>query len=115
MAVDAVAALRAIKLLHTAVWAVLVGVILGIPVLAWQNRFTGAAVFTAVMLVEVVVLAVNRMRCPLTDLVARYTDDRRDNFDIYLPLWLAANNKRIFGTLFVGGLVVALTRWLGHS
>ncbi len=43
-----------------------------------------------VMLVEVAVLAFNGMRCPLTDLAARYTDDRRDNFDIYLPLWLAA-------------------------
>ena len=42
-----------------------------------------------------------RMRCPLTDLAARYTDDRRANFDIYLPLWLAANNKRIFGSVFV--------------
>jgi hypothetical protein len=29
------------------------------------------------------------MRCPLTGIAARYTDDRRDNFDIYLPPWLA--------------------------
>ena len=111
---DAAARLRAIKLLHTAVWALLVGIILAIPVLAWQNRFTGVAVFTGIMLVEVAVLAFNGMRCPLTDLAARYTDDRRDNFDIYLPLWLATYNKRIFGSVFVAGLVVAAVRWLGR-
>jgi succinate dehydrogenase hydrophobic anchor subunit len=106
--------LRAIKILHTAVWAVLVAIIVAIPVLAWQDRFAWVATFTAVMLAEVAVLAVNGMRCPLTDLAARFTDDRRANFDIYLPLWLAANNKRIFGSVFVVGLVVAAVRWLGR-
>ena len=26
------------------------------------------------------------------------------NFDIYLPLWLARHNKRVFGALYVGGM-----------
>ena len=111
MAGDAAARLRAIKLLHTAVWALLVGIILAIPVLAWQNRFTGVAVFTGIMLVEVAVLAFNGMRCPLTDLAARYTDDRRDNFDIYLPLWLARHNKLIFGALFGAGVAYTAVQW----
>ena len=66
------------------------------------------------MLVEVRCSRSTAWRCPLTDLAARYTDDRRANFDIYLPLWLAANNKRIFGSVFVAGLVVAAVRWLGR-
>jgi hypothetical protein len=62
--------------------------------------------------VEVAVLAVNGGRCPLTAVAARYTDDRRDNFDIYLPLWLARYNKLIFGTLFVVGLLLlGYTLW----
>jgi len=100
--------LRVIKLTHTVVWAALVAVILAIPLMAWQHRLTAVTVLTAVMLIEVLVLVVNGWRCPLTDLAARYTDDRRANFDIYLPLWLAANNKRIFGTIFVGGLVFSV-------
>jgi hypothetical protein len=100
--------LRAIKVAHTIVWAMLVAVILAIPLLAWQRRDTAAAVLTAIMLGEVLVLVVNRWRCPLTDLAARYTDDRRANFDIYLPLWLAANNKRIFGSIFAAGLVFSI-------
>ncbi len=31
------------------------------------------------------VLAANGGRCPLSDLAARYTDERASNFDIYLP------------------------------
>lgn len=63
------------------------------------------------MLVEVAVLALNAWRCPLTGVAARYTDDRRDNFDIYLPLWLARYNKHIFGSLFVGGILAAWALW----
>ena len=100
--------LRVIKLAHTVVWALLVAVILAIPVMAWQDRFTATAVLTGIMLGEVLVLVINGWRCPLTDLAARYTDDRRANFDIYLPLWLAANNKRIFGSIFAAGLVFSI-------
>jgi len=50
-------------------------------------------------MVEVIILAVNRWRCPLIAVAARYTDDRRENFDIYLPLWLAMHNKTVFGAL----------------
>lgn len=102
--------LRVIKVAHTVAWAALVAVIFAIPVMAWLNRLAAVAVLTAVMLVEVVVLLANGWRCPLTILAARYTDDRRANFDIYLPLWLAAHNKRIFGTILVGGLVFSVWR-----
>ena len=100
--------LRVIKVAHTVVWALLVAVIVAIPVMAWQERVTATLVLTGIMLGEVLVLVVNGWRCPLTDLAARYTDDRRANFDIYLPLWLAANNKRIFGSIFVAGLVFSI-------
>ena len=70
-----------------------------------------AGVLIAVVLIEVLVLLSNRFRCPLTDVAARYTDDRRDNFDIYLPLWLARYNKHIFGTLFVAGVLFTLLMW----
>jgi len=102
--------LRLIKLAHTVVWALLVAVILAIPVMAWQDRVTATAVLTGIMLGEVLVLVVNGWRCPLTDLAARYTDDRRANFDIYLPLWLAANNKRIVGSIFAAGVVFSIWR-----
>ena len=78
-------ALRLVKTIHTVVWAVFAGAILAIPVLAWYGFWFAAAALIALVLVEYLVLAFNRMRCPLTGIAARYTDGRRDNFDLYLP------------------------------
>jgi hypothetical protein len=107
------AALRTIKWVHTIAWAVFAACILAIPVAAWRAEFRTAGILIVVVSLECLVLAANRMRCPLTDVAARYTDDRHDNFDIYLPLWLARYNKEIFGPLFAAGLVFTLVRWQG--
>jgi hypothetical protein len=103
--------LVAIKVLHTAVWMCFAGCIVAIPTAGAFRQFRRAAVLTGVVLVECLVLALNRGRCPLTDLAGRYTTERADNFDIYLPLWLARYNKAIFGVLFVAGVLFVLTRW----
>jgi len=105
-------ALRAIKLAHTAAWAFFVAAIVAVPVAAWYNRFGWALVAALVVAGEVAVLALNGMKCPLTPIAARYTSDRRDNFDIYLPLFVARYNKEIFGTLYVAGLVFLFVRWI---
>jgi len=47
----------------------------------------------------------------LTDLAARFTQDRAANFYIYLPVWLAAHNKTIFGTLFLVSELLVLRQW----
>jgi polyferredoxin len=104
--------LRTIKLLHTLVWALFAGCVALIPVFAWLRRFDVALVLIGLVLIEVLILGANGWRCPLTAIAARYTDDRRDNFDIYLPEWLARHNKTIFGAWFVLGLLLTLGRWL---
>lgn len=105
------ASLRAIKLLHTAVWAFFAGCIIAIPILALMRRYTDALVLIGVVMIEVIILVINGLRCPLTGVAARYTSDRSDNFDIYLPLWVARHNKVIFGLLFLGGALFTLARW----
>ena len=110
------ASLRVIKLLHTIVWAFFAGCIIAIPILCFMRRCDQAIVLIGVVLIEVLILVVNRMRCPLTGVAARYTNERSDNFDIYLPVWLARYNKLIFGLLFLGGAIFTLARcagWLG--
>ena len=104
--------LIAIKLLHTLVWALFVACILGIFLFARQGRLDLAIVLIAVVMVEVLVLVLNRMRCPLTGVAAQYTDERAPNFDIYLPLWLAKHNKSVFGTLYLVGIAYTLVEWL---
>lgn len=98
----------AIKAVHTAVWAFFVAAIIGVPLAAWRGRDGWSAIWAAVVAVESLVLAVNGMRCPLTDVASQFTEDRRDNFDIYLPEWLARHNKAIFGTLYLAGCGLAL-------
>lgn len=103
--------LAGIKLLHTAIWLFFVVCIVAIPVVGALRQFQWFAILTGLVLIECAVIALNRGRCPLTDVAARYTDERHDNFDIYLPLWLARHNKTIFGTIFVLGELFVLGSW----
>ena len=103
--------LQQIKLLHTAIWAVMVAAILALPWLGWRRRFCWALALTLLIAGECLVLAFNGGRCPLTDVAASFTNDRACNFDIYLPMWLACYNKQIFGFLFVVGEFVVVWRW----
>ena len=112
MTSEAARQLRAVRLLHTAVWAVFAGCIVAIPVLAWQGRFGVAAILAVLVLGEVVVLWLNRWSCPLTAVAARCTDDRRANFDIYLPEWLARYNKQIFGPLYAAGVAYLVAMYV---
>jgi hypothetical protein len=100
-----------VKVAHTLVWAVFASCILAIPVVSWRGDHHAAAWLTAIVAGEVAVLALNGWRCPLTAVAARYTRDRRDNFDIFLPQWLAKHNKLIFGALYVAGVAFALALW----
>ena len=112
---DRIYLLRCIKGLHTAVWALMAGSILAIPFAAAQGAFQWAAALSGLLALECLILAVNRGRCPLTDLAARFTAAREDNFDIYLPLWLARYNKVIFGSLFVAAELFTLALWLTRN
>ncbi len=108
-------ALQFVKLTHTAIWAFFVACILAIPIFTALSEFRLAALFVAIVGIEVLVLALNRMTCPLTNVAARYTTDRRPNFDIYLPAWLARSNKSLFGTLYVGSVLFLLARFVASG
>ncbi len=96
----------------------MVAAILAVPWAGWFRHFRWAFGLSIFILGECLVLAFNHGRCPLTDIAARFSDernnDRADNFDIYLPLWLARHNKHIFGFLFVAGEILVLMRWAGR-
>lgn len=104
--------LRAVKLLHSLVWAFFAGCTLAIPCCALAGAQRLAVWLVAIVGVETIVLVANRRRCPLTAIAARYTADRRANFDIFLPVWLARHNQALFGSLYLAGIVVVLVCWL---
>ena len=108
---DPAIALRSIKALHTVAWAVFAGCILVMPVASALGNHRLAAWLAVAVCFEIAVLLANRWACPLTAVAARYTEDRRANFDIYLPEWLARHNKQVFGTLFAVGAAYSLVQW----
>jgi hypothetical protein len=109
------AALTIVKVIHTIAWAFFAACILAIPIAAWRGDLSVALGLISIVFVEVLILAANSRSCPLTKVAARYTDDRRANFDIYLPLWLARYNKQVFGGIFAAGLLFTLIKWLGQT
>jgi len=100
--------LIAIRLFHTLIRAFLAGCILALPIFTFLRVFDWAAILATIIIMECMVLALNHGRCPLTGLATHFTGARVDNFDIYLPLWLARYNKLIFGTLFIINELIVL-------
>lgn len=100
-----------IKTLHTIIWAILAAMILYLLYAGITGIITGWVwICLAIVLVECFVIVLNKGICPLTPFAARYTADRRHNFDIYLPEWLARYNKTIFSILFMLALILIIIR-----
>jgi hypothetical protein len=101
--------LRLIKTLHTIIWAILASTVVFV---AWSGLTASVSGWSwmavAAVTIEGIVLLIFGGSCPLTKVARKYTSSTRDNFDIYLPTWLAKYNKIIFGTIFIFGLVLML-------
>ncbi len=99
------------KLLHTLIWVFFVAVIFYVLYCGITGRITPLTwVAIGLVVFEGLVLLIFRMRCPLTYVARRYSGSQKDNFDIYLPNWIAKYNKQIFTTIFVVGLILVLYR-----
>jgi hypothetical protein len=88
------------------VWAFLVACIVAVSVFAWQAEYFNAALSIGIVLIEVIVLVLNGLHCPLQRLPPAIPKTGA-NLDIYLPEWLARNTNVIFGALYVAGIAVA--------
>jgi hypothetical protein len=51
--------------------------------------------------------------CPLTIIARKYSESTKDNFDIYLPNWLAKYTKLIYTSIVAIILVITIIRLLG--
>lgn len=100
-----------IKSVHTIIWAFYV-LVIGYIVYAGVSDRIGILVWIAIglVIVEGFVLLLNDWRCPLTLVGRRYTKNTDDNFDIFLPKWLARNNKVIFTTVYAIGVILVVWR-----
>ena len=103
--------LLAIKLTHTLIWVVFVVVIFYVlysGVSDDVNTYTWIGI--GLVLGEGIVLLIFNKFCPLTLVARKYSNSQKDNFDIFLPNWLAKYNKLIFTTIFIFALLLVLIR-----
>ena len=105
-------ALLAIKLLHTAVWSFFVFIIFYIVYSGIFDKITPYTWISIGLVVgEGLVLLLFKMFCPITIIARKYSDSKKDNFDIFLPNWLAKYNKIIFTSIFLFGVLLVLLRF----
>jgi len=98
-----------IKIIHTAIWLFFNAVIFYLFYAVITNTIDKWVwICIGFILMEGVVLVVFKRMCPITLIARKYSDSTKDNFDIYLPNWLAKYNKSIYSTLFAI-IIVLLT------
>ena len=97
-----------IKTIHTLVWIFFNIVIFYMLYAVLVNKldiwlWIGYGLFV----LEGITLFAFKFFCPLTVLARKYSDSTKENFDIYLPNWLAKYNKLIYTSIL--GVIVILT------
>jgi hypothetical protein len=99
--------LTAIKVLHTMIWIFYNLVIFYLLYAVLANKIDKWVwISIGLVILEGIVLLVFRMKCPLTVVARKYSDSTDDNFDIYLPKWLAKYNKLIYTSIFIIAIVI---------
>jgi len=100
-----------IKSIHTLIWFFFNVVIFYMLYAVVTNRidqwlWIGYGFF----ILEGIILLIFKFFCPLTLLARRYSDSGKANFDIYLPEWLAKNNKLIYTSLLFVIFLITIYR-----
>jgi hypothetical protein len=102
-----------IKIIHTAIWLFFNVVIFYLLYAVIRNRIDKWVwICIALVAAEGLVLLIFKKSCPVTLIDRKYSTSTKDNFDIYLPNWLAKFNKQIYTTIFLVALLILLYRLL---
>jgi hypothetical protein len=95
-----------IKLIHTVIWVfytTIIFYVLYCGIADRINMYTWIAI--GLVFLEGLILLLFKTSCPLTLIARKYLDSDKDNFDIFLPEWVARHNKTIFTIIFAIGLL----------
>ena len=91
-----------IKIIHTLVWLFFNVVLFYMAYAVIINKIDKFIwIGIGLIVLEGIVLLIFNKVCPLTIIARKYSDSTKDNFDIYLPNWLAKWNKLIYTALFI--------------
>ena len=61
-----------------------------------------------IIFLEGITLLIFKSFCPVTVLARKYSNSTKYNFDIYLPNWLAKNNKLIYTLILTAVIFITI-------
>lgn len=97
-----------IKLVHTAIWIFfnLVIFYMAYAIIIANKIDKWVWICIGLIVLEGLTLLVFKRMCPVTLIARKYSDSNKDNFDIYLPNWLAKYNKTIYTSIFLVLIII---------
>lgn len=103
--------LTLIRILHTVIWIFFNVVIFYLLYAVVADKIDQWVwICLGCILLECIVLLAFKKICPVTIIARRYSSSDRDNFDIYLPNWLARHNKLIYSCIVFVALIILAYR-----
>ena len=100
-----------IKITHTMIWLFFNVVIFYLLYAVIVNKIDKWVwICVGLVVLEGLVLVLFNMFCPLTVMARKYSDSTKDNFDIFLPNWLAKYNKLIYTSIFGVAVLILVYR-----
>jgi len=100
-----------IKVIHTLVWIFFNIVIFYMLYAAVTDKIDiWLWIGYGLVLLEGMTLLLFKFFCPLTIIARKYSDSPKDNFDIYLPDWLARYTKVIYTSIVGVTAIITLYR-----
>jgi len=105
--------LTLIKIVHTIIWLFFNVVIFYMLYAVLINKldiwlWIGYGLF----ILEGIILLIFKFFCPLTVMARKYSGSTKDNFDIYIPNWLARHNKLIYTSILVIIFIITIYQLL---
>jgi hypothetical protein len=105
--------LTLIKIIHTLIWIFFNVVIFYMLYAVLINKldiwlWIGYGLFA----LEGITLLLFKFFCPLTVMARKYSGSTKENFDIYIPNWLAKHNKLIYTSILVIIFIITIYQLL---
>jgi hypothetical protein len=108
--------LTLIKVIHTLIWVFFNFVIFYMLYAVIANKLDlWLWIGYGFVFLEGLTLLIFKSHCPLNLLARKYTNSTKDNFDIYLPSWLAKYTKLIYTNIFAIILIITIYQILNQQ
>jgi hypothetical protein len=100
-----------VKTVHTLVWIFFNVVIFYLLYSAIADSINAWTWICLLLIVgEGIVLLLSGNICPITTVARKYSSSSKENFDIFLPLWLAKYNKQIYTVIVMVAVGILVYR-----